>query len=66
MTYLKKIRKEKGLTLSEVSNYLGYMYPGSYTKIENGKQKLRGDQVIKLAKLFGVSEKKILQKSYSE
>ena len=65
MSNLKLLRVERGLTLMQVAKKLGYKYPGSYAKIENGVQELRADQVIKLSELFEVSEKKILNKSYS-
>ena len=65
MTNLKRIRVSRGLTLLEVAKHLGYKYPGSYAKIENGSQELKAEQIVKLSSLFNVSEKKILRKSYS-
>lgn len=62
---LKELRLESGLTLLEVANHLGYKYPSSYRKIENGEQPLKVSQVKCLSSLFKCSEQKILRFFYS-
>lgn len=62
---LKELRLKNELTLMQVANKLGYVYPSSYRKIETGEQVLKVDQVKKLADLYGCSEQKILEESYS-
>lgn len=63
---LKSLRINNNLTLLEVANSLGYKYPSSYRKIENGEQTLKANQIKVLAKLFNCSEQKILNSSYSK
>lgn len=62
---LKELRKMNNLTLLEVANSLGYKYPSSYRKIENGEQALKVNQIKILATIFNCSEQKILTSSYS-
>ena len=62
---LKELRKKNNLTLLEVANSLGYKYPSSYRKIENGEQILKANQIKVLANIFNCSEQKILILSYS-
>lgn len=62
---LNKIRKEHGVTLKEVSNVLGYKYPGGYHKIEQGKQKLTLEQALKLADYYDLNPQIFLNRSYS-
>lgn len=54
---LKEIRKEKGATLEQVSNVLGYKYPSGYHKIEQGKQGLTVEQAKKLADFYNIDTK---------
>lgn len=63
---LKQLRREQNLTLLEVSQKLGYKYPSSYRKIEEGYQSLKVEQVKVLAEIFKCSEQKILESSYSK
>lgn len=63
---LKELRIKKNLTLLDVSQKLGYKYPSSYRKIEEGHQVLKIDQVKILAEIFDCSEQKILDSSYSK
>lgn len=63
---LKELRLKKNLTLIQVANALGYTYPSSYRKIEEGDQELKVNQVQTLAKLYNCSEQKILETSYSK
>ncbi|MFX3617941.1 MAG: helix-turn-helix domain-containing protein [Sporolactobacillus sp.] len=51
----KRIRGEKGITLSFVSRKLGYLSPSSWADIENGRRRLDADKVPILADALGVS-----------
>lgn len=51
---LKALRAEKGLTLSQVAEYLGYKSPVGYWYIEKGLRRATAEHVAALASLFGV------------
>lgn len=59
MNNLKKIRKEKKLTLQEVADYLNVTNQ-YFSYVENGKKKLNSKTLEKLAQLFEVSEDEII------
>lgn len=54
---LKQLRREQGLTLSEVTK--GIMSPATLSFIENGKQKVNQKHLGQLLKKLHVPEKKI-------
>ncbi len=54
MNKLKELRKEKGLTQSEIAKFIG-ITQNSYSYWENDKVKIDNGSIIKLADFFGVS-----------
>ena len=54
MLRLKELRKRKGLTQSEVAKVIG-ISQNNYSYWENGKVKIDGESLKKLALLYGVS-----------
>lgn len=54
MNNLKKLRKSKGLTQTEVAQFIG-ITQNSYSYWENDKVKIDNASIIKLADFFGVS-----------
>lgn len=53
LTKVKQIRKQKKITLQQISQHLGYKYASSYTNIENGKRVLTYDNAVKIANFLG-------------
>lgn len=51
---IKELREDNDLTQKQVSNYLE-IDQSNYSKIELGKQYLKDEILIKLAKLYSVS-----------
>lgn len=43
-------RKELGISLSDMSSYLGYKYPSGYLSIEKGRKQLTLIQAVKILK----------------
>lgn len=54
MNNLKKLRKSKGLTQTEVAQFIG-ITQNSYSYWENDKVKIDNASILKLADFFGVS-----------
>lgn len=54
MNKLKELRKQKGLTQTQVAQYIG-ISQNNYSYWENGKVKIDNDSLQKLADLFDVS-----------
>ena len=54
MNNLKKLRKEKGVTQSEVANFIG-ISQNNYSYWENEKVKIDNSSLQKLADYFGVT-----------
>ena len=54
MNKLKELRKRKGLTQTQVAQYIG-ISQNNYSYWENGKVKIDNDSLQKLADLFDVS-----------
>ncbi len=54
MNNLKKLRKSKGLTQSELAQFIG-ITQNSYSYWENDKVKIDNASILKLADFFGVS-----------
>ncbi|NSW84682.1 MAG: helix-turn-helix transcriptional regulator [Syntrophothermus sp.] len=52
---LKALRIRAGLTQNQVSRILGYKSTLGYHYIESGRCRLRADQLLTLAQLYGVS-----------
>lgn len=65
MSYLKNLRKQKGVTMVHMAKLLGYKSVSSYQKIEEGKTALKADQLMIIAKEFNVEPEKILNQIYS-
>lgn len=51
---LRELREKAGLTQSDVSILLGYKSGLGYHYIESGRCKLKAEQAVFLAKLYGV------------
>jgi len=51
-TELKAIRKQKGLTTTQVANELG-LSQGYYSQLENGRRVFDKEQIAQLAKILG-------------
>lgn len=62
MNRLKQIRKERGVTQSEVAKFIG-ISQNNYSYWENGKVKIDGDSIKKLADYFNVSVDYLLGRS---
>lgn len=52
---LRALRERAGLTQGQVSRMLGYKSTLGYHYIESGRCRLRADQLLALAQLYGVS-----------
>ena len=59
MNNIKKIRKQKGLTITELANLIG-MSQSNLTKIENNQIELKQDIINKIAQVLNVSSDAIL------
>ncbi len=57
---LQAIRLEKGLTQSEVSNYIG-IKAGTYSTYENGTREAPAEVIVRLSMLYDVSTDILLQ-----
>lgn len=58
MSELKKIRKDRGLTL-EAIGFLAGVDGATVSRIENGVTKPRPDTAVRIARALGVSVKRI-------
>ena len=56
---IKELREDKDIKQIVISNYLG-IKQNSYSQIENGKNLLQIDHLIKLAEFYGTSTDDIL------
>lgn len=56
---IKELREDKDIKQIVISNYLG-IKQNSYSQIENGKNLLQIDHLIKLAEFYGTSTDYIL------
>jgi transcriptional regulator with XRE-family HTH domain len=63
--YIKTLRTEKGLTLTQLGAQLG-VDSGALSKIENGKKKLDEKALPKLAKAFKLDLNQLKDEYYSE
>lgn len=54
MNHLKEARRAKRMTQTEVADYIG-LTQGAYSNWERGETKIDGQQLLRLADLFGVS-----------
>ncbi|MEN3012863.1 MAG: helix-turn-helix transcriptional regulator [Dictyoglomus thermophilum] len=52
---IKEIREEKNISISEISEKLGYRSFNGYYKLERGLRKFRADHLPILAEILGVS-----------
>lgn len=52
---LRTLRKQRGMTVRELAEALGYVAHGHIGLIENGKKKPTADLVLKVSQLFNVS-----------
>lgn len=52
---LRQLRKQRGVSISFVSETLGFKHPSGYANIEYGFNRLRLDQAKKVADLFNVT-----------
>lgn len=51
---IKRLRKTKKLSLSEMSTMLGYESPNGYHNLEKGRVKFPAEALAKVANIFGV------------
>lgn len=56
---VKEERKKRGVSQLEMAEYLN-MTQSSYSKIEQGKQKLLVEDLMKIAEIFDISIDKLL------
>jgi len=63
--YIKTLRTEKGLTLTQLGGQLG-IDSGALSKIENGKKKLDEKALPKLAKVFKLNLNQLKDEYFSE
>lgn len=62
-SYLKSLRKKKGLTLTELGDLIGYSNP-YLSQIENGKKGIPSPDILKkLAEPLGVSYAELMRKA---
>ena len=57
---IENLRKGKGLTVSELQDYLGFNTPQSIYKWQKGKVVPTVDHLVALASLFGVTMDEII------
>ena len=57
---IKNLRKGKGLTVSELQEYLGFNTPQSIYKWQKGKVVPTVDNLVALSSLFGVAIDEII------
>ncbi len=62
MNNLKKLRKSKGLTQTDIAKFIG-ITQNSYSYWENDKVKIDNESIVKLADYFGVSVDYLLGRS---
>ncbi|HEM1440070.1 helix-turn-helix transcriptional regulator [Listeria monocytogenes] len=65
MSNLKRIRKQKGVTMVHMAKLLGYKSVSSYQNIEEGKTALKANQLMIIAHEFNIEPEKILDRIYS-
>lgn len=65
MTHLKEVRKSAGLSQKEVAIHIG-VKQNTYSYWENGKSRINGESLAKLAKLFGVTMDYLVDNKLSE
>ena len=63
--YIKNLRVGKGLTLTQLGAQIG-IDSGALSKIENGKKKLDGKTLPKLAKVFKLDLSQLKDEYFSE
>jgi transcriptional regulator with XRE-family HTH domain len=63
--YLHRLRKERKLTLKEVSMYLG-IDVSTLSKIENGERQLKSHMLKSIAELFQINYKKLCIDFFSQ
>lgn len=51
---IKNLREERGLTLQQMAEILGYSSAKGYYEVENGKIKLRIEHLEKLSNFFNI------------
>lgn len=51
---IKKIREERGLTLQQMAEIVGYSSAKGYYEVETGKIKLRIEHLEKISKFFDI------------
>lgn len=65
MTNIKFLRKQKGMTVLELANYLG-ISQSFMTRIENGQRELSLDLAIKIANYLDCLVTDLVDKSYDD
>jgi len=58
---LRHLRKQRGMTLQELAEALGYTAHGHLSEIETGKRTPKVDFVLKIADLFRVSAEQLIR-----
>lgn len=61
-SWIRTIRKQKGISLKEVSTSLGYKSRGTIICVETGYTSLPVEKIHPLAKLYGLDPSEILDK----
>ena len=62
---VRQLRLQKGLTLKQLAQALGYASHGYLSAVESGKKRPTVDFVLSVAKLFGVTTDSLLRDELS-
>lgn len=57
---LRKLRKDRGVSISFMAKKLGYKHPSGYANIEYGKNKLKVEHVKTVADVLGVTVEELI------
>jgi Predicted transcriptional regulators len=52
---LRQLREKRGISATYMAKQLGYKHASGYCNIEYGINRLRFDQAVKIASIFGVT-----------
>jgi len=62
---MKRLRKEKKISQTELAKKIGYKTGVGYHYIETGKRKIRAETLAKIAEILGVSVEDLYEKEVS-
>ncbi|MGI2294127.1 helix-turn-helix domain-containing protein [Paenibacillus sp. GXUN7292] len=63
---LKHLRNTKDISLIEMATALGFSTAGGYSRIETGENKLKAEQLPKIAKKFGITLEQLIKEIFFE